>query len=70
MEAIKRGNGWYYKDDSPPKSNYKIQITPLDKSQEQYVMKIETHDIEWSMEQYQRNRGQFEWEMMDWNIQV
>ena len=49
---------------------YKIQITPTNPDVEPYITKIETGNIEWSMEQYQRNREPLTWEMMDWNIRV
>lgn len=49
---------------------YKIGITPVDSEIKPYVVKIETDDIEWSMEQYQRNREPLEWEMLNWNIRV
>ncbi len=51
-------------------SLYKIQITPVDSKVKPHVVKIETDDIEWSMEQYQRNREPLEWEMLNWNIRV
>ena len=53
---------------------YKIQISPITNTKmcaaKPYITKIETDDIEWSMEQYQRNREPFEWKMIDWNIRV
>jgi len=44
--------------------NYEIQITPIDATQEPYIFKVQTHDLEWTMEQYQRNREIFEWELI------
>lgn len=52
------------------KAWYKIKIIPLNEEIEPYVFKVETKDINWTMEQYGRNREPFHWEMMDWNIQV
>tara|TARA_B110000285_G_scaffold91134_1_gene104443 strand:+ start:353 stop:511 length:159 start_codon:yes stop_codon:yes gene_type:complete len=49
---------------------YKIQITPTNSDVEPYINKIETDNIERSMEQYQRNREPLTWKMMDWNIRV
>mgnify|MGYP003653471673 CR=1 FL=1 len=49
---------------------YKIQITPTNSDVKPYINKIETDNIEWSMEQYQRNREPLTWKMMNWNIRV
>ena len=51
-------------------STYKIQITPINGDDRQYITRIETDNIEQSMEQYQRNREPLTWEMMNWNIRV
>jgi hypothetical protein len=51
-------------------STYKIQITPINGNDRQYITRIETDNIEQSMEQYQRNREPLTWEMMNWNIRV
>ena len=51
-------------------SIYKIEITPVNKDNKSYITKIETDNIEQSMEQYQRNREPLTWEMMNWNIRV
>ncbi len=51
-------------------SIYKIEITPVNKDDKSYITKIETDNIEQSMEQYQRNREPLTWEMMNWNIRV
>ena len=46
---------------------YKIKITPLEEhkycSVKPYIVEIETSDIEWSMDEYQRNRKPFKWEI-------
>ena len=53
------------------KAWYKIEVTPGEEDgREPYVFKVETRDIEWTMEQYQRNREPFEWKMLNWNIKV
>ncbi len=49
---------------------YKIQVTPLNEEQESHIFKVKTKDINWTMEQYQRNREPFEWKMLDWNVRV
>jgi len=49
---------------------YKIQVSPLEEGQEPYVFKVKTHNIDWTMEQYQRNREPFHWKVLDWNIRV
>ena len=51
-------------------SIYKIEITPVNKDDKSYITKIQTDNIEWSMEQYQRNREPLTWKMMNWNIRV
>lgn len=45
---------------------FKIEITYVS-SKEVETIEIETKDIEWSMEQYQRNRPAFKWEAVDEN---
>ena len=45
------------------KKTYKILIT--EDSKEQYVIQIETDNISFTMEQYQRNRPYFTWEIID-----
>ena len=46
---------------------YKIEITPILEqeycSANPYIIELETDDIEWSMDQYQRNRQPFKWEI-------
>jgi len=49
---------------------YKIQVTPLNEEQEPYTFKVQTKDIDWTMEQYQRNREPFHWKVLDWNVRV
>jgi len=50
------------------KQQYKIKITPLSEqkfcSVKPHVIEIETDDLEWSMEQYQRNRKPLKWELV------
>ena len=47
---------------------YKIKITPIANMSycalKPYEIELETDDIEWSMEQYQRNREPLEWEIL------
>ena len=33
------------------------------------VITLTTEDLEWSMNQYQRNRKPFEWEKLDWKLE-
>ena len=51
------------------KKTYKIKITPLNSQEfcalKPYEIEIETDDIDWSMEQYQRNRAPFKWEIVN-----
>ena len=50
---------------------YKIQITPLTETMGRgdapYIIEITSDDINWSMEQYQRNRDAFSWEILEVN---
>jgi len=47
------------------KVNYKVKITYLSESDVQpEILELYTDDIEWSMEQYQRNRQPFKWEFV------
>ena len=50
---------------------YKIEITPLTKTMGRedapYTIEIKSDDINWSMEQYQRNRAAFTWEIKEVN---
>jgi len=47
---------------------YKIEITPIAKQKfcaiKPYIIEIETDDLEWTMEQYQRNREPFKWKVI------
>lgn len=50
-------------------AKYKIEITPLhsdtgERPELPYVIELQTDDIEWSMDQYQRNRKPFEWKVL------
>jgi len=44
------------------KTNYNILITPS--GEQPYTITLETSDLEWSMEQYGRNRGAFTFEVI------
>jgi len=53
---------------------YKIEIKPNKIETENsiiierpYTIELTTDDIEWSMEQYQRNREAFSWEILEVN---
>jgi len=50
---------------------YKIEITPLTETMGRedapYTIEIKSDDINWSMEQYQRNRAAFTWEIKEVN---
>ena len=53
---------------------YKIEIKPNKIETEDsiiierpYTIELTTDDIEWSMEQYQRNREAFSWEILEVN---
>ena len=46
------------------KKRYIIEIKYSDDKVEE--LDISTDDIKWSMEQYQRNRKPFDWEILDW----
>jgi len=70
MTLEKTKNGWHQPDEGVAKAWYKIKITPHDEEKESYVFKVETRNIEWTMEQYARNREPFDWEMSNWNIRV
>ena len=49
---------------------YKIQVTLLNEEQEAYTFKVQTKDIERTMEQYERNREPFHWKILEWNVRV
>jgi len=48
--------------------NYKIEITPITQQKfcavKPYSIEFSTGDIEWTMEQYQRNRDPFTWKII------
>lgn len=48
---------------------YKIKITPITEQKfcavKPYTLEITSGDIEWSMDQYQRNREPFTWEIIE-----
>ena len=46
---------------------YQIIITPLNAKDASYILVIESDKIEWSMEQYQRNRDAFDWKIKEVN---
>lgn len=46
---------------------YQIIITPLNTNDASYILVIESDRIEWSMEQYQRNRDAFDWKIKEVN---
>jgi hypothetical protein len=50
---------------------YKIEITPLTETMGRedapYTIEIKSDNINWSMEQYQRNRAAFTWEIKEVN---
>ncbi len=47
--------------------NYKIKISPITEhnycSTKPYIIELKTDNIEWSMDQYQRNREPLNWEI-------
>ena len=43
--------------------NYKIKI--IEGGRVSYDIELTTKDIEWSMDQYQRNRKPFTWEIIE-----
>ena len=47
------------------KHTYLIEIMYHDTHNTE-VVTLTTEDLEWSMNQYQRNRKPFEWEKLDW----
>ena len=56
---------WIGNDPPKGKMKYKIKITYAPHSEENEVITIKTSDIEWTMEQYQRNRKSFTWEIIE-----
>ena len=50
---------------SRKESQYKVKITYLSESDIQpEVLELYTSNIEWTMQQYQRNRKPFNWEIL------
>ena len=47
------------------KKTYLIEVMYYDTHNTE-VVTLTPHDIKWSMEQYQRNRKPFDWEILDW----
>ena len=47
------------------KKTYLIEVMYYDTHNVELVT-ITTEDIKWSMDEYQRNRKPFEWEVLDW----
>lgn len=43
---------------------YKVKITYLSTNKSE-IIEFKTQDLEWSMDQYQRNRDPFIWEILD-----
>jgi hypothetical protein len=47
---------------------YSVEITPITKTKmcaaKPYIVEFKTDDIDWSMEQYQRNRDPFNYEIL------
>jgi hypothetical protein len=46
---------------------YQIIITPFNTKDSSYILVIESDRIEWTMEQYQRNRDAFDWKIKEVN---
>lgn len=44
---------------------YKIKITPFHTADASYILELETEDLNWSMDQYQRNRDPLKWEILE-----
>lgn len=43
---------------------YKILIEYYNKTQENEVIELQTDRLQWSMDQYQRNRDPFQWKLV------
>ena len=68
-KLLKTGDVIYVKNIKENMAKYKIEITPLhsdtgERPELPYVIELQTDDIEWSMDQYQRNRKPFEWKVL------
>ena len=46
------------------KIKYNIRITPIDKKEKEYTIEIVTPNLEWSMDQFQRNRAPLSWKVV------
>jgi hypothetical protein len=46
------------------KKRYHIEINYFNSNEEAEVVELETEDIEWSMDQYQRNREPLNWKIV------
>jgi hypothetical protein len=54
-----------FKNMGQEKVNYKVKITYLTESDIQpEILEFTTDNIEWTMEQYQRNRRPLKWELV------
>ena len=56
---------WMGNDPPKGKMKYEIEITYAPHSEENEVITLETENIEWSMNQYQRNRKDFTWKIIE-----
>jgi len=45
------------------KTKHRIRITPIGDPDSAYVITLETDDLDWSMQQYARNRDPFTFEV-------
>ena len=43
---------------------YDIKVMPLNEEEEPYEFRVKTDNIEWTMEQYARNREGLAWEII------
>jgi hypothetical protein len=43
---------------------YKIEITPCHATDASYIIELTTGDLEWSMDEYARNRDPFTWKII------
>ena len=55
---------WVNNDPPKGKMKYEIEITYAPYSKDNEVVTLDTDDIEWSMNQYQRNRKSFDWKIV------
>jgi hypothetical protein len=47
--------------------SYKIEITPYHAPDASYTVELTTGDLEWSMDEYARNRDPFAWKIIEQN---